>query len=324
MHIGSLTLQGRIIMPPMATHSSTADGMVTDSMIEYYRKRAANPHVAMIITEHSYICQQGKARDKQMSTASDDCIPGLSRLAAAIHEGGALAAAQLNHAGGASPRDVIGGQALAASAVELPVSPKLGDPEPAEMTVEQIHEIPSIFAAAAVRAKTAGFDAVEIHSAHAYLLNQFFSPMTNLRSDEYGGSLENRLRLHREVIQAVRLAVGPDYPIFVRLGGCDYMEGGNTIQDAAAAAKILEKEDIQLLDLSGGMTRFTRIDHTEPGYFSDMSKAVKAAVSLPVMAAGGVETLADAQQLIDDQAADFIGVGRMLMKNADWECEDAV
>ena len=165
----------------------------------------------------------------------------------------------------------------------------------------------------------AGYDGAEIHAAHGYLLNQFYSPLTNHRSDAYGGTLENRLRLLREVIRAVRKAVGPEYPLSVLLGGCDYAEGGNTIRDAAVAAKILCGEDIQLLSISGGMNRYTLPGHTEPGYFAEMSRAVKQAASVPVMVAGGVRTLADAQRLVEEGAADLIGVGRMLMKDPDWE-----
>ncbi len=319
LHIGSLALDGRIIMPPMGTYQCSEEGLVTDTVIDYYRARAQNPNVALIITEHSYITDRGKAKARQLSIASDSCIPGLTRLVAAIHAGGAKAFAQLNHAGSAAPREVIGTQALAPSAIPLPMTPKMGDPEPGEMSVEDMTKVVTAFVAAARRAKSAGYDGVEIHSAHGYLLNQFFSPLTNKRTDAYGGSLENRLRLLRETIRAVRAAVGPDYPIAVRLGGCDYTEGGNTIDDAVAAGKILAQEDIQLLDLTGGMNRYLIKGRTEPGYFADMSEAVKEAIDLPVLVTGGVKTRADAQRLIDENAADLIGVGRMLMKDAAWE-----
>ncbi len=321
MHIGNLEIRGRVVMPPMGTYRCTEDGLVTDEVVEYYRARAANPHVGLIITEHSYICDGGKAKAKQMSVARDECIPGLARLVEAIHEGGAKAFAQLNHAGSASPRDVIGGQAVAPSAVALPATPAMGDPEPRALTAEELAELPGLFAAAAVRAKAAGYDGVEIHSAHGYLLNQFYSPLSNLRTDEYGGSLENRLRLLVQCIHAVREAVGADYPIAVRLGGADYAEGGNTIDDAVAAARILDGEDIQLLDITGGMNRYTIKGHSEPGYFAPMAEAVREVVHVPVLLTGGVKTLEAAEALVADGKAEFIGVGRALMKDATWECE---
>lgn len=319
MQIGGLEIRGRIVMPPMATYQCTEEGLVTDPVVDYYRKRAENPHVGLIITEHSYICPQGRAKVRQMSAAGDDCIPGMRRLTDAVHQGGARVFAQLNHGGSASPREVTGMQAVAPSALALPVTPAMGDPEPAEATLAQMQEIAEDFARAAVWTMQAGYDGAEIHAAHGYLLNQFYSPLTNHRSDAYGGTLENRLRLLREVIRAVRKAVGPGYPLSVRLGGCDYAKGGNTIRDAAEAAKILCGEDIQLLSISGGMNRYTLPGHTEPGYFAEMSRAVKQAASVPVMVAGGVRTLADAQRLVEEGAADLIGVGRMLMKDPDWE-----
>ena len=210
-------------------------------------------------------------------------------------------------------------QAVAPSALVLPVTPAMGDPDPAEATPAQMQEIVEAFARAAVRTMQAGYDCAEIHAAHGYLLNQFYSPLTNRRSDAYGGTLENRLRLLREVIRAVREAVGAAYPLSVRLGGCDYTQGGNTIQDAAEAAGILSQEAIQMLSITGGMNRYTLPGHTEPGYFAEMSRAVKQAASVPVMVAGGVRTLADVQRLVEEDAADLIGVGRMLMKDPNWE-----
>lgn len=176
------------------------------------------------------------------------------------------------------------------------------------------------FAKAAVRAKKAGYDGVEIHSAHGYLLNQFYSPLTNFRKDEYGGDLENRLRIHREVIRAVREEAGRDFFLSVRLGGCDYMDGGNDISDCVRACRILEKEDIDLISLTGGLCRYTRTGHTEAGYFQDMSIAVKKVTAILVLLTGGVKTMSEVQELLKNGAADLIGVGRALMKDCDWEC----
>ena len=319
MKIGNVEVNGRIIMPPMGTYKCDADGFVTDEVIEYYKKRAKNPHIGLIITEHTYIAQRGKAKANQMSIADDSKIPGLKKLVAAIHEEDTKVFAQLNFGGSASPREVTGSEPLAPSAVILPTTPLMGDNiPPKEMEKEEIAEVVQKFVEAARRAKKIGYDGIEIHSAHAYLLNQFYSSLTNKRIDEYGGNLENRLRIHKEVLRAVRAEVGPDYPISVRLGGYDEMEGGNTLADAVAAAKILASEGIELLSLTGGMCRYIRKGHNEPGYFSDMSEAIRKTVDVPVLLTGGVKTLEDAQKLIDEDVADFIGVGRPLLANADW------
>ena len=320
LSIGSMELDGRIVLPPMATYKCDEDGHVTDEVCNYYAARAANPHVALIITEHSFFTLPGKARERQMAVSDDACIPGLRKLTDAIHRSGAKAVSQLNHAGAAAMRSVTGTHAVAPSAVTLPVRPPLGDPEPPKaLTKEEIAALVSAYAAAALRAKEAGYDGVEIHSAHAYLLNTFYSPLTNLRTDEYGGCLENRLRFHCEVVSAVREAVGSAYPILLRLGACDYADGGNTPEDAARAAAILEKAGIDVLDVSGGMCRYTREGREEPGYFRDAAEAIKKAVSVPVILTGGVKTLSDAETLLRDGVCDLVGVGRALLKDPNWE-----
>lgn len=201
IEIGGLKLAGRILMPPIATYQCNENGMVTQKVCDYYAKRAKNSHVSLIITEHSYISQQGKAKEKQMSIAEDKCIDGLKNLVDAIHACGVKVFAQLNHAGSAAMRNVCITNPVAPSPIVLPVKTALGDgllPRKIEKT-----EIPGIvndFVKAAKRAKEAGYDGVEIHSAHGYLLNQFYSPLTNHRNDEYGGSIRNRLRIHGEII----------------------------------------------------------------------------------------------------------------------------
>ncbi len=319
IQVGTMELNSRIIMPPVATYQSTEDGKVTDTMLDYYGERAKSGNLGMIITEHSYIMKQGKAKAKQLSISSDDDIDGLRKLTDVIYQNGTKAMVQLNHAGSAAPSSVTGLKAVSASRIVLPSTPMMGDgTAPDELTKRQIAEIVECFAKAAVRAKESGYDGIEIHSAHAYLLNQFYSPLTNHRNDEYGGTLDNRLRLHREVIEAVRDAVGNNYPISVRLGGCDYMDGGSTIEDSVYAAKVLEKAGVDMINVSGGMCRYSRKGHTEPGYFQDMSSAIKKAVTIPVMLTGGVKTKDDAEKLLKSGAADLIGVGRELLKNPHW------
>lgn len=320
LRIKDLQLDGRIILPPVGTQKSADDGSVTEALLSHYAVRAKNPHVSMIITEHSYFMMQGKAKSNQLSIEKDADLEGLRKLVQVIHDGGAKAMCQLNHGGSACMKADTGMHAVAPSPVFLPSVPKSGDDvEPLELTVEQIQEIVRRFAEGALRAKQAGYDAVEIHSAHGYLLNQFYSPLTNQRTDAYGGDLDGRLKIHKEVIAAVRAAVGESFPIAIRLGGCDYREGGSTIEDAVYAARVFEECGVDLLDLSGGMCRFTVPGRSEPGYFRDLSEAVKAAVNVPVLLTGGVKTLADAKMLLEEGAADLIGVARALIENPAWE-----
>ncbi len=313
INVGNLTVQNRLVMPPMQTNK-TDKGHVTDELAAYYRERAVFSRPGIIITEHSCIAENARAAEEQLSIASDEMIPEQKRLTDAIHEGGSLAFVQLNHAGSNGIDEPV-----SASSVNIPAK-KLSK-RPRELSADEIHTIEAQFAAAAARAVAAGYDGVEIHCAHAYLLNQFYSPITNKRTDEYGGTLENRLRFLIETINCVRQSVGSAVPIAVRLGGADYLPGGAKEEDSAQAAMLLEKAGISLLDISGGMCFFFRPGHLEPGYFSSMTEKIKAVTSVPVLLTGGIGRIDDAEKLLLAGKADLIGVGRALLKNARWrEC----
>ena len=319
-------LSGKIVQAPTACYKAEADGTVGEELIEFYTPRAENPVIDLIFVEHSYVAPRGQAAKGQISLASGEVVEGLSRLASLIKDNDKVAFIQLAHAGGTAYRKVTRLVPWAPSSMVIgEAATGLGDPIPcAEMTKADIAETVQQFADAAVRAVQAGFDGVEIHAAHAYLLNEFFSPLTNHRTDEYGGSIENRVRIHCEVARAVRTAVGPDVPISMRFGGCDYKEGGNTIEDAVEAAKIIAAQtDIDILNVSGGMCYYKRPGHKEPGYFAEMTTAIKQAVDLPVIVTGGVRTIADAGALLAAGAGDLVGVSRALFKNPAWPAEPA-
>ena len=325
VRIGSLTLKNRLVMAPMATGRYNDDGTVTDELCAYYAARAKD--LGLIITEHAYISPEGQASPGQLSVHSDADIPGLRRLADAVHAADGKIFLQISHAGGAARREVTGLPALAPSAVSFQ-GPKANGivmtPEtpadlcPRPFTEEELRQLVQHFADAARRAKKAGFDGVEIHSAHAYLLDQFYSPLLNHRDDAYGGTLENRVRIHLEIIEAVRAAVGADYPVALRLGASDYAPGGATIEDGVAAAKLFAAAGIDLIDISGGTCSYTRPGHRDSGTFADASQAVREAVSIPVLTAGGVKTGEAAEALLQSGVADLIGVGRSLIADADW------
>ena len=190
---------------------------------------------------------------------------------------------------------------------------------PDAMAEADIEKVIRDFAAAARRAKAAGYDGVELHSAHGYLLNQFFSPLTNRRTDCYaGGTLEGRTRLHCEVLRAVRAAVGAEYPVAVRLGACDYMAGGSTEADTAEVAALLEAAGADLFDISGGLCGYRNPQSRAPGYFGAAAEAVRQRVSPPVLLTGGVTAAEEAEALLGRGCADLIGVGRALLKDAGW------
>ena len=311
---GKLTFKNRLIYPPITIAKASPDGKVTEESLAYYEEKMHGGSFSLAIVEHCYIMQQGKASAGQVSIAGDEMIQGLAKLARVIKGSGTLAVVQMNHAGSCTSTEVTGTPLMGASPV---MNPRQGG-VPKEMTKAEIADVVAGFGAAAERGKVAGYDGVEIHSAHSYLLNQFYSPLTNLRTDEYGGSLENRIRIHLEVIEAVRKAVGKDYPIFLRLGACDHMEGGNQTEDAVKAAKAFEAAGVDVLDISGGMCGYVNPESKSAGYFGAESKAVKAAVKIPVICTGGIKEPQEVEQLLEDGYGDLIGVGRTVMKDSNW------
>ena len=314
--VNGLQLKNRLVMPPMATAKSDPDGRAAQQLLDYYDKKSKGGHIGLIIIEHCYVNPAGKASAGQLSASRREDLPGLRRLAEVIHGNGSKVILQISHAGSAASEKLTGLPVLGPSAVR---NPRVSSCVPAAMTKDDPARVTDDFAAAALLARDAGFDGVEIHSAHGYLLNQFYSPLTNRRTDEYGpASVESRLRLHLEIIAAVRAAVGPEYPLALRLGACDYADGGSTLQDGAAAAGILEGAGIDLLDISGGCCGYLRPDAAGPGYFSDAAEAVRQAVRIPVILTGGITKAEEAEALLAGGKADLIGVGRAILKDSAW------
>ena len=308
--INHLTLRNRIVMPPMATGKAD-HGAPPEELVAYYAARAEA--TGLIIAEHAYVSSEGMAHGNQLSMADDAVIPYYRRLTDAVHAKGAALFAQISHTG-----------ALAQDTGTMPISPSgisvwARVTETLPMSETDIARVKDCFVSAALRAKAAAFDGVEIHSAHGYLLNQFYSPLTNHRTDAYNGStLEGRTRLHVEILQAVRAAVGQDYPIAIRFGAADYKPGGSAIEEIPAACRIFEKAGADLLDISGGLCSFTIPGVTTPGWFSELTLPAKGAVQIPVLLTGGIATGAQAEQLLQEGAADLIGVGRAMLKEPDW------
>lgn len=311
---GKLNLNNRLVMPPLATSKSEQDGKVSKDILDYYDEKSQGGYISLIIIEHSFITQQGKASERQLSIADDSVVEGLKKLANTIHKNGSKAVMQINHAGSAAIKNVTGYEPAAPSSI---VNPFKGD-VPKELNKKEIRDIIKNFKDAARRVKEAGFDGVEIHSAHGYLLNQFFSPLTNKRTDEYGGNLLGRIKIHLDIIQAVRDAVGVDFPIFLRLGASDYMEGGITIEHSKTAALEFEKAGVDILDISGGFCRYSVPGLTGQGYFSPLTEAIKQVVSVPVILTGGITEVNAAEKLLSTGKADLIGVGRAIYKDSSW------
>ncbi|HHW44629.1 MAG TPA: NADH:flavin oxidoreductase [Desulfotomaculum sp.] len=306
-----LQLKNRVVMPPMANYLCPESGEINEALIAHYNRRA-EAEVALLIVEHSYVTPSGRADKKQLGIHDDALVPGLRRLVEEVHRRGAKIGIQITHAGSNTSTAVLDRTPLAPSAVPHPN----GRGEvPQELSTAEMNGIKEAFAAAARRAKEAGFDMVEIHGAHGYLLNQFFSPLTNRRTDQYGGSFDRRLRFPLEVVEAVRRAVGDDYCLFYRLGADDRMPGGITPGDARRAAPALVEAGVDVLDLSGGLCG-ARLSGS--GFFVYLAEAVKPAVKVPVLVTGGLGDPVLANAVIAEGKADLVGIGRALLADPEW------
>jgi 2,4-dienoyl-CoA reductase-like NADH-dependent reductase (Old Yellow Enzyme family)/NADPH-dependent 2,4-dienoyl-CoA reductase/sulfur reductase-like enzyme len=313
--VKGMELRNRVVMPPMVTNFASEEGAVTKQTIDYYRERAKGG-AALIIVEMSYVHPSGKAFPCMLGVYNDKSLPGLNELAEAIKSYGACAALQIGHAGRQTGLEISGHQILAPSAIPLKGTAEV----PKEMSIEEIQEIVHAFGAATLRAKRAGFDAVELHGTHGYLLNQFLSPYTNKRTDAYGGSFENRLRCPIEVIQEVRSKVGEDYPLIFRLCANEYIEGdaGITLDLAKEIAPRLVEAGIDMLHVTGGIGD-TRDHLVQPLYYNQgyhvyLAEGIKQVVDIvPVITAGSITDPYLADKILEEEKADLIAVGRGLI-----------
>jgi len=313
--IGKVELKNRIVMPPMGTNLANADGSVSPETIAYYRERAKGG-VGLICVETTAIMPTGKAIPRSLRIDDGRYIPGLGDLTDAIHAYGAKASIQLNHTGRQGvPEANEGAKPVAPSAVPCPFT-SAHDPTaiPRELSISEIKEIIDAFARGALRAKIAGFDMVELHFAHGYLIHQFMSPLANKRTDHYGGDFQGRLRFGIEIIEAVKSLVGTDFPIIVRLSAEDFIPGGLTIEDIKKIAKILEEKGVSAISISGGM--YPTLDRClAPIYYPrafmvPYATQVKKVVKIPVFTAGRINSLALAEEIIRDNQADLVCLGR--------------
>ena len=323
--VKNLELPNRFVRS--ATYDALADraGHVSDKQIELFMQLAEGG-VGLIVAGIAYVHYTGCLSTRQNSIATDDCIPGYRKLTDAVHQRGAKIALQLFHAGRESS------SFLKAKRKELAVGPSVvtNDPYFAEecrpVTEDEVWTIIHAFGDAARRAGEAGFDAVQVHAAHAYLLSQFLSPSTNRREDNWGGSLENRLRLHREVYRDIRAKVGKDYPVLIKLGVEDGFPGGLKFSEGKQAAQLLAQDGFDALEISQGLRGekysgfefrpgITNVDRE--AYFGHWCKEIKSQVKVPTMMVGGLRTFELMEQIIQKGEADFVSLSRPLIREPD-------
>jgi 2,4-dienoyl-CoA reductase-like NADH-dependent reductase (Old Yellow Enzyme family) len=322
--IGPAEIKNRIVMPPMTTRTADAEGFVTDDSVAYYMARVRGG-VGLITVEMASPEKCGRHRRHEIGIYDDRFLPGLTRLVVAIHRGGAKASIQLGHGGGHTRADICGETPIAPSAIPHPVYETTFETiVPQEMTKARIAETVAAHVAAARRAKQAGFDCVEIHAAHGYLISQFHAPFENRRGDEYGGSLENRARFGLEILRTVKAAV-PDLGVIYRLSVEDFFPGGLGFDEGRQIAIWAAASGADALHISAGHYRSlpsAQIVLPPMCYpdatFLDFAADVKSRVAVPVIAVGRLGDPALAQDAVARGKADFIALGRTLVADPDW------
>jgi 2,4-dienoyl-CoA reductase-like NADH-dependent reductase (Old Yellow Enzyme family) len=306
LEVKGLTLKNRIVMPPMQTSLATIEGAVTENLIKHYTQRSKA--LGLLIVEHSYVSLDGKLSGKQLGIYDDSLLRGLEELSSSVHATGIPLVIQINHAGRTASKEITGTK---------PVAPSVSG-NAKELRVEEIKALTEAFAMAAERAMKAGFDGVEVHGAHGFLLNQFWSPLTNRRSDKYGGSLENRMIFPLQVVEKVKEKVGGRLLLY-RLGSCDLDPAGVQIESSMKFASKLEEAGVDIIDVSGGLcgSRPANFQRTQ-GYFIPQAQKIKKEVNIPVIGVGGITDPEYADSLIQEGRVDLVAVGRALLKDPDW------
>ncbi|MCJ7745997.1 MAG: NAD(P)-binding protein, partial [Actinobacteria bacterium] len=318
VRINSLELENRAVMPAMGTGYGDTDGSVTERLVAYLVRRARGG-AGLIITEICAVDPRGKGIPTEIGAWSDELIPSLKLIPDAIHAAGGRVALQLHHAGRETFESFAGAQPEAPS--PLP-SPTMMQPCK-EMSADRIAEVTEAYARAAGRAREAGFDAVEVHGAHGYLIEQFLSPLSNQRQDEYGGTDENRVRFAIEIIEAVRKSVGPDFPVLVRVSADELARGGYELPFMEWLAPRLVAAGADAIHASVGVAStpghysIASMD-TEAGFNLHRARAIKQVVDVPVIGVGRINDPRLADEAIGRGDADLISFGRQHLTDPDF------
>ena len=321
----SVTARNRVVMAPMVTNFASPDDEVTDRQVSYYAERARGG-AGTIVVECSPVRPEVRISSRQIGSCDDRFIPGLFRLASAIKSEGAIAILQLVH-GGPKVWPAPGRQGESAS----PVSIRVGE-TPRQLSAGELRQIRRDFVAAASRAQQAGFDGVELHAAHLYLLSAFLSPFTNKRTDEFGGNVTHRTRLIQEIIEEIKTELGADWPVWVRINACEALEPGLSIEEGREVAEILVRAGADAIHASAytlpinkkitGMVHIRvgaiPVKNTPPGPFLEYAAALQQKVDVPVIAVGKLDDPLLAASAIKDGKCGMIALARQLICDPTW------
>lgn len=307
----NVTLRNRIVMPPMCMYSAENNGMATDWHCFHYRTRAQGGS-SLIIQEASAVESRGRISANDLGIWEDSQIPGLSDIVKAITEEGAVPAIQLAHAG--RKCCVSGEDVIAPSALNFDMEDPLYK-TPREMSPADIDLVVESFRNAAVRAAEAGYKALEIHGAHGYLISEFLSPLTNQRTDVYGGSPEKRAEFLRQILRAVRSVWNKENPLILRVSALDYADGGNQAEDLARIINSVKDEGVDIIHVSSGGVVPNVTIPAAPGFQIPPAKKIKVQTGLPVIGGGLITKSDHAEMIIADGDSDLVFMGRELLRN---------
>ncbi len=317
--INGMQLANRFVRSATWEGMATDDGAATPKLIDLMAVLASGG-VGLIISGHTYVSPEGQAGPWQLGVYKDELVSGLSEMAKAVHDNGGKIVMQLAHSGLTASPDLTGQEPIGPSPLQDPdVPPGL------EMSESDIARVVAAFAAGAKRAQSAGFDGVQIHGAHGYLLSEFLSPFFNRRQDQYGGSIENRARIVLEVLRAVRAAVGNAYPVLIKMNCQDFHDNGLSLEDSVQAAEMLAKEGIDAIEISGGNARSGKLGPNRVGikseakeaYFQSDARVFRDKVDVPLILVGGNRSFQVAEDIVNDGIADYISMCRPLVREPD-------
>lgn len=310
--IGSMDLKNRIVMPAMETHLCDAEGFVTDEIISYYCERIKGG-VGYVTIENTGVDPAGRLNDGMLCIHDDTFMDGFKRLAEEIHKLDGKIVVQLSHGGKEALTYFTGLEPVSASAIPSPLTRQ----HPRELTIDEIHEIVKKFTDGARRVLEAGVDGIEIHMAHGYLVNQFLSPESNHRTDEYGGNTENRTRFSVDIVKAIREITPKDFPLICRISADEYTETGIKLDESKVQAKILEKAGVSALHVSAcnSASPFYNIPtyYLDEGCFTHLAEGIKSVVDIPIITVGRILGPEYAEKILEQNKADLVAFGRVLI-----------
>ena len=318
IEINGLTWENRLVMTPMGTNFGEQNEEMSFLHMDYYERRAQGGYRLLIVENACVKYPEGSNGTTQLRIDADNYIPRFYKLCETIHQYGTKIAIQLNHAGASAVESRIGMQPVSAS--NLPN--KECGAIPRKLSVEEIYSIADDYATSAKRAQTIGFDAIEIHAGHSYLISQFLSPLTNDRTDEFCGNIENRARFAKIIVEKVRKVVGPRFPVIIRISADEFLDGGNILEDSIEWLKYFLKE-VDMIDVSAGLSDSIH-KQIDASYYPDgwrryMARAIKEAFpDKIVMTSGNIRNPQSACEILENQDADLIGMGRQTIANPSW------